>query len=103
MNVKRIAAALIGLCMTWGTAQAGPGDSLAQAAPPAAIAGDAPVGGTGGDVIILELGPMQGGHSAEDMAAMQLLLLQLLLMQSGAGGAPDMFMIEPMAPVGTGI
>jgi hypothetical protein len=102
MNVKGIAAAATGLCMIWGAAHAGTDGLLAQAQPPAAIAGDVPegTGATGSDVIILELGP---AHSAEDMAAMQLLLLQLLLLQSGGGAGPDMPIMDRTAPAGTGI
>ena len=101
MFSKRIAAALTGLCLIWGTAQAGPAHTEA---PQAAVPGDVPagVGATGNDVIVLEIGPAPGAGpmSAEEMAAMQL-LLQLLMMQSEPTGAAPMG--GPMAPGGTGI
>ena len=103
MISSKLAAAAIGLCLTWGNAFAAPGiqDPQPQAATPA----DAPpnVGATN-DVIILELGPMQGGPAgAEEMAAMQMLLLQLLMMQAELGAAGEVQMIAPPVPGLTGI
>ena len=103
MFSKKVAAAAVGLCLTWGGAYAGPGavqDSQPRAASPADI--PANIGATN-DVIILEIGPMQGGPAgAEEMAAMQLLLLQLLMMQ--AEMAPgEIQMTAPAAPGLTGI
>jgi hypothetical protein len=99
---KTLAAAAAGLCLTWGGAYAGPDSQDSQ--PRAASPADAPeaVGATN-DVIVLELGPAHGSPgSAEDAAAMQMLLLQLLMMQSGAieGETP---MNAPGAPAGTAI
>ena len=101
MFLKKLAAAGVGLCLTWG-AYAGPEmvqDPLPQAASPADVPPN--VGGTS-DVIILELSPMQGGAAgAEEMAAMQMLLLQLLMMQAEMGG--EVQMTAPTAPGLTGI
>jgi hypothetical protein len=104
MNSKTIAAAFTGLCLTWGAAHAAPEPvQEPQAASPVEV--PEAVGATN-DVVILELGPTQGGvpGNAEEMAAMQMLLLQLLMMQSqmGADGG-EMPMIVPSAPGGTGI
>src|SRR5689334_19301257 len=103
MVTKRIAAALTGLCLAWGTAFAGP--SITDA-PQAAVPGNVPegVGATGNDVIVLEIGPAADGStmSPDEVQAMQLLLLQLLMMQSEGGGAPEMPMGAP-ASTGTGI
>ena len=103
MVSKKLAAAAVGLCLTWGGAYAGPGmvqDSQPLAAAPAEIPEN--VGATN-EVIILDLGPMQGGPAgAEEMAAMQMLLLQLLLMQAETG-AGEIQMIAPPAPGLTGI
>ena len=102
MFVNKLAAAAVGLCLTWGGAYAGP--EMAQVPQPQAASPDVPpnVGGTN-DVIILELGPAAGGSgSAEEQMAMQMLLLQLLMMQSEMG-APEMQMAPPTAPGLTGI
>ena len=103
MFTKVLAAAAAGLCLAWGGAYAGPDknqDPQPQAATPAQI--PEAVGATN-DVIILELGPMQGGPAnAEEMAAMQMLLLQLLMMQSEMGGG-ELQMTNPNKPVGIGI
>lgn len=103
MISNKLAAAAIGLCLTWGGAYAGPGtvqDPQPQAATPAEV----PHGiGATNDVIILELGPMQGGPGgAEEMAAMQMLLLQLLMMQAEMGGA-ELQLVAPPIPGMTGI
>lgn len=92
MNAKRqIGLAAAGLVLVLGVAQAG-SDSVqgAPAQPRAAIAGEGPegVGGTGSDVIVLEVGPIQGQASEDEIAAMQMLLLQLLMMQQEMGGNP---------------
>ena len=102
MISKKLAAAAIGLCLTWG-AYAGPG-TVQDPQPRAAAPAEAPqaIGATS-DIIILELGPMQGGPAgAEEMAAMQMLLLQLLMMQSGIG-AGELQMNAPGTPGLTGI
>ena len=101
MKAKRIAAALAGLCLMWGTAQAG-NENVQE--PNAASPAEAPeaVGATNG-VVILEIGPAQGNAaSAEEMAAMQLLLLQLLMMQSEGGANAEMIQ-RPHAAGGVGI
>jgi hypothetical protein len=102
MISKTLAVAAAGLCLTWGGAYAGPDSQEPQ--PQAASPADAPeAAGATNDVIVLELGPMQGGPgSAEDAAAMQMLLLQLLMMQSGTGEG-DAPMNAPGAPAGTAI
>jgi hypothetical protein len=102
MIVKKLAAAAIGLCLTWG-AYAGPEiqDSQPQAASPAEVPPN--IGGTS-DVIILELGPAVGGTgSAEEQMAMQMLLLQLLMMQAEMGAGGEIPTTAPMAPGLTGI
>lgn len=100
MKAKQIAAALAGLCLMWGTAQAGNGNAQQ---PNAASPVEAPeaVGATNG-VVILEIGPAQGSASAEEIAAMQLLLLQLLMMQSEGGANAEMIDVQ-RAPTGVGI
>jgi hypothetical protein len=105
MDSKRIAAAATGLLLLWGgvqvSAQSVQG-SPAQRAP--AITDGVPenAGATGGEVIVLEIGPMQGQPSEEEVAAMQMLLLQLLMMQqqepSGEG-----VIIPSNAPIGVSI
>ena len=101
MFFKRIAAAIAGLCLVCGTAYAAPEAAVSPSETPEAV------GATGDGVIILELGPMQGGPaSAEEAAAMQLLLLQLLLMQSQMqmeSGGGEMQMIAPKQSTGVGI
>ena len=102
MISKKLAAAAIGLCLTWGGAYAGPDiqDPQPQAATPAPVPES--IGGTH-DIIVLELGPMQGGPGgAEEMAAMQMLLLQLLMMQAEMGGG-ELQLIAPPTPGLTGI
>ena len=96
MFSKQLAAAAVGLCLTWGSAYAGP-ETVQDPQPQATTPADIPeaVGATS-DVIILELGPMQGGPAgAEEMAAMQMLLLQLLMMQAEMGGG-ELQMTAPM-------
>lgn len=103
MFSKKLAAAAVGLCLTWGGAHAGPEMVQDPQQPQAATPEQVPpnVGGTN-DVIILELGPAIGGSgSPEEMAAMQMLLLQLLMMQSEMGG--EVQMTAPKAPGLTGI
>src|SRR4051812_14313570 len=97
MFSKRLAAAAVGLCFTLGTAYAGaegvPG-SQPEAVPPN-------TGATGDGVIILELGPSQGGPaSAEEAAAMQMLLLQLLMQSQGGGGGGEVQMLTPEQTTG---
>jgi hypothetical protein len=68
MVSKQLAAAAIGLCLTWGGAYAGPEmaqDSQPQAASPADVP---PNIGSTNDVIVLELGPMQGGPAGAGSA-----------------------------------
>ena len=103
MISNKLAAAAIGLCLTWGSAYAGP-EMVQDPQPQAATPADVPHGiGATNDVIILELGPMQGGPGgAEEMAAMQMLLLQLLLMQAEMGTG-EVQMISPPVPGMTGI
>jgi hypothetical protein len=108
MNWKVLAAAAAGLCLTWGGAYAGPAapDTTQDLQPQASSPANVPeaVGATN-DIIVLELGPMQGGPaSAEDMAAMQMLLLQLLMIQSEMGAAGgEMPMLAPAPNPGVGI
>jgi hypothetical protein len=98
MFLKRVAAAMAGLCLICGTAYAGPEASVPSIPVPEAS------GATGDGVIILELGPMQGGPaSAEEMAAMQLLLLQLLLMQSEMQSSGETLIVPSQTTTGVGI
>ena len=103
MIPKQLAAAALGLCLTWGGAHAG-ALMVQDSQPPAASPAEVPGGvGATNDVIILELGPMQGGPAnAEEMAAMQMLLLQLLMMHAEMG-AGEIQMTAPPAPGLTGI
>ena len=84
MKANRITAAAAGLLLLWSgiqvSAQSVQG-APAQTGP--AVAAEVPenAGATGGDVIVLEIGPMQGQPSEDEVAAMQMLLLQLLMMQ----------------------
>ena len=100
---KKLAAAAVGLCLTWGSAHAGP-DMVQDPQPQAAIPADVPPGvGATNDVIVLELGPIQGGPGgAEEAMAMQMLLLQLLMMQADMG-AGEVQMIAPPVRGMTGI
>ena len=94
MFLKRIAAAITGLCLICGTAHAAP---EAVQTPEAS-------GATGDGVIILELGPIQGGPaSAEEMAMMQLLLLQLLMMQSEVQSGSETLFVPSQKTTGVGI
>jgi hypothetical protein len=98
MYSRQIAAAVAGLCLMWGTAQAGNDGAAQERNGAAAVAPPEAVGATS-DVVILELGPThRGGASAEESAAMQMLLLQFLLMQSEGVGNPEMIDV-PRAPV----
>jgi hypothetical protein len=93
MIAKHMAAAAAALCLVWGAAYAGPEN--VQGSP------DIPEGvGATNDVVILELGPMQEGAGAADMAAMQMLLLQLLMMQSEPGAGGGEVLLVPTAPAG---
>jgi hypothetical protein len=90
MNAKQqIGAAAAGLLLLLGVAQAG-SDSVqgSPAQPRAGTAGEVPegVGATGSDVLVLEVGPMQGQASEDEIAAMQMLFLQLLMMQQEMSG-----------------
>jgi hypothetical protein len=102
MYAKRIAAAAAGLCLMWGTAQAENDSAQERGAAAPAEAPEA-VGATN-DVVILEIAPAQGpgAASAEEIAAMQMLLLQFLLMQSDGTGNAEAIDI-PRAPAGVGI
>src|SRR4051812_15754262 len=102
MSSKFVAAAFAGLCFIGGAAIAGP-ENAQGPQPQAAAAADTPeaVGATGNDVVILEIGPATGGSTPEENAAMQMLLLQLLLMES-EGGSVDMAP-APSATPGVGI
>jgi hypothetical protein len=94
MCFKRIAAAIAGLCLICGTA---------HAAPEAAQTPEAS-GATSDGVIIFELAPGHGGPaSAEEMAAMQLLLLQLLMMQSEVQSGSETLIVPSQRPTGVGI
>jgi hypothetical protein len=81
----------------WGTAQAGNERAQQERNAASAVAPPEAVGATN-DVVILELGPTQRGASAEESAAMQMLLLQFLLMQSEGAGNPEMIEV-PRGPV----
>ena len=105
MNSKRIGAAAAGLLLLWGGVQVS-AQSIqgTPAQPQAGIAGEMPenAGAAGGDVIVLEIGPMQGQPSEEEVAAMQMLLLQLLMMQQQEPAGDAGFM-PSKAPVGVSI
>jgi hypothetical protein len=98
MKSKRIAGAIAGLFLLWGTAYA--------EQPPAASPGDAPnaTGATGPGVLIFELQGSQPGvqPSVEEIAVMQMLLLQLLMMQPEPGNG-EIQIIAPMSGPGVGI
>ena len=91
MKSKRLTAALTGLCLLWGSAHA-----LDPQAPDA-------TGATGPGIQMRELQGAQpaGEPSPEELLAMQILLLQLLMMQSEPGGGETMTV--PGAEVGTRI
>jgi hypothetical protein len=94
MFLKRIAAAIAGLCLICGTA---------HAAPEAAQTPEAS-GATSDGVIIFELAPVQGGPaSPEEMAAMQLLLLQLLMMQPEMQSGGETLIVPRQTTTGVGI
>ena len=94
MFLKRIAAAIAGLCLICGTAHAAP---EAAQTPEAA-------GATSDGVIILELAPMHGGPaSAEEMAMMQLLLLQLLMMQPEVQSGGETLFVPSQTTTGVAI
>ena len=99
MKFKRLTAALASGMLLWGSAYA--------EQQPENTAPDAATGSSGPGIVILEL---QGGApgaqqaSPEEMLAMQLLLLQLLMMQADPGMAADAPLGAPaMAGPGTGI
>jgi hypothetical protein len=98
MNTKQIGAAAAGLLLVLGAAQTG-SEGL-QGRPPAGIAAEVPqgAGATGSDVIVLELAPMQGQASDEEIAAMQMLLLQLLMMQQEMGSGDAQMMRPSLVP-----
>ena len=101
MFSKKLAAAAVGLCLTWGGAYAGP-ESVQDPQPQAASPAESPpnVGATN-DIIVLELGPMVGGPAgAEEMAAMQMLRLQLLMMQAEMGAAEIQMTAPPAGLTG---
>ena len=102
MNTKQIGAAAAGLLLLLGAVQAG-SEGL-QARPQAGIAAEVPqgIGANGSDVIVLELAPMQGQASDEEIAAMQMLLLQLLMMQQEMGSG-EVQMMRPNPALGVEI
>ena len=91
MKSKPLIAALTGLCLLWGSAHA-----VDPQAPGAA-------GATGPGIQMRELQGAQpaGEPSPEEVLAMQLMLLQLLMMQSEPGGGDRMPV--PGAEAGTRI
>ena len=106
VNTKQqLGMAAAGLLLILGVAQAGPeGRQAAPARPQAGAAAEVPQasGATGSDVIILELAPRQGQASDEEIAAMQMLLLQLLMMQQEMGSG-EVQMMRPDAVPGVEI
>lgn len=101
MNAKTIAAAAAGLCLMWGTAQA-EDEAAQQRSPASPIEAQDAVGSTNGGAVVREVGPTQRGASAEDMTAMQMLLLQFLLNRPDSAANPDAFEV-PRAPTMIGI
>ena len=104
---KQIAAAAAGLVLIWGAAYAGsdaPSNAPAQSRSDAATEVPPNVGGTGNDVIVLEITPTPGQPqpSEEEVAALQMLLLQLLMQQQEvpAETAP---ILAPSATMGVSI
>ena len=80
MKFRRVTAALTGALLLWGSA-------YAQQQPDTAAIPDSS-GATSPGIVILELQGGQGAQpTAEETLAMQLLLLQLLMMQSEAAGS----------------
>jgi hypothetical protein len=105
MDSKRhIAAAAAGLALIWGAAHAGSEatqGSPAECAPALSAQSPQGVSAAANDAFVLELGPTQGQAGQEEMAAMQMLLLQLLMMQQEMNdGQTDM---TPQATVGVEI
>jgi hypothetical protein len=105
MNARQqIAAAAAGLVLIWGAAQAGPdavNGAPAQSQPRVAAQAPDGTGASGNDVIVLELAPTQRGANEEEVAAMQMLLLQLLMMQQEIGDGQSQ--IAPRASAGVEI
>jgi hypothetical protein len=92
MKFKRLTAALASALLLWGSA-------YAQQRPDTANVPENS-GATAPGVVILEL---QGAQpTAEETLAMQLLLLQLLMMQSEAAGG-EAQIVAPQSLSGTGI
>lgn len=84
MTFKRLTAALASGLLLWGSAYA---EQQPENAAP-----DGATGATAPGVVILELqggGPGAQQASPEEMLAMQLLLLQLLMMQGNPGAAAE--------------
>ena len=95
MKFRRVTAVLASALLLWGSA-------YAQQQPDTANLPESS-GATSPGIVILEL---QGGSAAqpspEETLAMQLLLLQLLMMQSDAGASGEAQMFAP-GVTGTGI
>ena len=97
MKFERLTAALVSGLMLWGTAYA---EQQPETTTPEATGATAP------GIVILEL---QGGQpgaqqgSPEEMLAMQLLLLQLLMMQGDPAAGADVPIAAPGAKQGIGI
>ena len=95
MKSKRLTAALTSALLLWSTAYAeepkapGPADAT---------------GATGPGVLMLELQGSQPGAQAspEELLAMQMLLLQLLMLQAEPSGS-EIQIISPTTGSGTGI
>jgi len=100
MKFKRLTAALASGMLLWGSA-------YAEQKQPENTAPDA-TGATGPGVVILELGGAPGTPGAqeaspEEQLAMQLLLLQLLMMQADPSARGEAPMSAPTSSGGTGI
>ena len=97
MKFRRVTAALASALLLWGSA-------YAQQQPDSANAPEG-TGATAPGIVILELqgsGPA-GQPTAEETLAMQLLLLQLLMMQQEGAGSAEVPIAVPHSLTGVGI
>ena len=93
MNARRLTAVLASALLLWGSA-------YAQQQPDTANVPES-TGATAPGVVIVELGGPSAQPTPEETLAMQMLLLQLLMMQSEA--APSAGDVQIVAPSPTGI